>query len=466
MPQIITIAVGTVFQDAGDATRALEIAQGIVAYQPQDVKVRIVFLSRGSRFEERAKDLGFEIFKADPPMSGVGLHQDLKMKPGELVGEFSIAYELLKGEIKAYTEIKPDVVLYGFWPFGSIARRMLEKEIPGICFLPLPIHENLFDVMPDAPEEMKLLSYLPHNIRKSIINHIPCRIRRCLPLLRHKNIDRAAQKLGWKRKPLMNIFDMLVSDITLVNDLYDFYEGGSFPGSFIFTGPVFSMPISSEVVDESIRKVFHNVGSTPRIFCSLGSSGTRDQLLEVVRIFTADTGLQWNAVILSPPSVCPIQDAREVLGERDGVVLTEAFVPARLVNAMADVVVCHGGQGTIQTAISSGTPLVGLATQSEQQINLDHIAAFGAGIRVPQRQWKSETIRQGISEVLSNKSYKAKALKLKDLLSKNNGKIKSALAIWNFLRQRGIYNVPINESMFQIMTSTDLKREMPVPKSE
>ena len=438
MSKIITIAVGTVFQDAGDATRALEIAQGIIEHQPQDVGVRIVFLSRGSRFEKRAKDMGFEIFKADPPMSGVGLHQDLKMKPGELVGELSIAYELLRGEIKAYAEIKPDIVLYGFWPFGSIARRMLDKEIPGICFIPLPVHINLFDVLPDAPEEIKLLSYLPHKIRKFIINRIPCQIRRRLPLLRHGNISRAAQKLGWKGRPLRNIFDMLESDMTLVNDLRDFYEGGRFPETFNFTGPVFSLPLSSEVVDESIRKVFIADGSRPRIFCTLGSSGSRDQLLEVVKIFTAGIGLQWNAVILSPPSVCSIQDARKILGERDGVVLTDAFVPAKLVNAMADVVVCHGGQGTIQTAICSGTPLVGLATQPEQQINLDHIAAFGAGIRVPLRQWKSETIRRRIAEVVKNKSYKARALKLKDLLNKNNGKETSALAIWGFLRQKGL----------------------------
>jgi UDP:flavonoid glycosyltransferase YjiC (YdhE family) len=292
--------------------------------------------------------------------------------------------------------------------------------------------------MPDAPEEIKLLSYFPHRIRKFIINRIPFQVRRRLPLLRHGNIGLAAQNLGWKGKPLRNIFDMIESDMTLVNDLPDFYEGGRFPETFQFTGPVFSLPFSSEVVDESIRKVFMIEGSRPRVFCTLGSSGTRDQLLEVVKIFTAGVGLQWNAVILSPSSVCPILDARKILGERNGVVLTEAFVPAKLVNAMADVVVCHGGQGTIQTAIFSGTPLVGLATQPEQQINLDHIAAFGAGIRVPLRKWKSETIRQKIVEVVKNEGYKARALKLKDLLDKSNGKAASALAIWDFVRQRGL----------------------------
>lgn len=438
MSKTITIAVGTVFQDAGDATRALEIAQGIVEHQPQGVRTRIIFLSRGSRFEKRAMNMGFEIFKADPPMSGVGLHQDLKMKPGEFVGELSIACELLKGEIKAYNEIMPDIVLHGFWPFGSIARRMLSKQIPGICFIPLPLHENLFDVMPDAPEEIEILSYLPHKIRKFIINHIPRPIRRRLPLLRHRNIAFAARQLGWQGKPLRNTFDMLEADMTLVNDLRDFYLGGDFPETFKFTGPVFSLPLSSEGVDESILKVFAPDNSRPKIFCTLGSSGSREQLLEVVEVFTSGAGLQWDAVILSPSSVCPLPDARKILGGRDGVVLTDAFVPAMLVNTMADLVVCHGGQGTIQTAIFSGTPLIGLATQPEQQVNLDHIAAFGAGIRIPRRKWESGTIRQQISEVLKDEGYKAKALKLKELLHVNNGKETSALAIWDFLGQRGL----------------------------
>jgi UDP:flavonoid glycosyltransferase YjiC (YdhE family) len=292
--------------------------------------------------------------------------------------------------------------------------------------------------MPDAPEEIGILSYLPHMIRKFIINHIPRQIRYRLPLLRHRNIRIAAQQLGWQGKPLKNTFDMLEADMTLVNDLRDFYAGGRFPGTFKFTGPVFSLPLSSEVVDDSILKVFAADNSRPKIFCTLGSSGSREQLLEVVEVFASGAGLQWDAVILSPSSVCPIQDARKILGGRDGIILTDAFVPARLVNAMADIVVCHGGQGTIQTAIISGTPLVGLATQPEQQINLDHIAAFGAGIRIPRRKWKSVTIRQQISEVVKNKKFKAKALQLKELLNINNGKEISALAIWDFLRQRGL----------------------------
>ncbi len=438
MSQIITIVVGTVFQDAGEATRAMEIAQGIVEHQPQGVQAKIVILSRGSRFEERAKNLGFEIFRADPPMNGLGVYHDFKMKSGEFVGDPDIAYELLKGEIEAYKKIQPDLVLHGFWPFGSLARRMMDKEIPGICFMPIPPHENLFEVVPDAPEEIKPLSIFPKKIRKFIIHHIPRPVRRRLPILRHRNIRLAAQRLGWK-KPFRNPFAILKADLTLVNDLHEFYEGGHFPETFQFTGPVFSRPLSSDTVDESIRKVFDAGVLKPKVFCSMGSSGNRNQLLEVVKAFSYGVGLEWNGVILSPPSVCPIQESQSALGIREGVVLTDVFIPATLVNAMADVVISHGGQGTLQTAIHSGTPVVGLALQPEQQINLDHIAAFGAGIRIPRREWKSGVIQQRTSEVLGNSRYKTKALALRELLNKNNGKEKSALAIWDFLNQRGMF---------------------------
>jgi hypothetical protein len=52
----VIIAISTAFQDAGDATRALEIAKGLKRYQPEDVDARIVFLSHGSKFEQKVLD--------------------------------------------------------------------------------------------------------------------------------------------------------------------------------------------------------------------------------------------------------------------------------------------------------------------------------------------------------------------------------------------------------------------------
>lgn len=429
---MVTIAVGTLFQDAGEATRAIEIAKGIKEYKPEGVDLRIVFLSRGSRFEERAREAGFEIYHAEPRMSGIGFHQDLKPRPekGEFIGDEKIAYELLEGEIKAYGEIKPDLVLYGFWPIAGVARRMTAKEIPGICFLPLPLTEAFLDVMPDVPEQIKPLALLPYKIRIGIFRRIPRFIKERMPLLRQKNIRGAAFRGGWRGGPLLNLFSLLKADLTLVNDLPDYYERNVFPENVMFTGPVFSRAGSEEQLSPRINEVFDPQNGKIRIYCTLGSSGTKRQLLEIVKVFTQGKGLEWNAVILSPESVCPVEEARAALGNRSGVYITYSFVPAQKVNSLADIVVCHGGQGTLQTALASGTPFVGVAMQQEQFINLSNAARYGAGIRVPFDDWRAEAIRRSILKVISDVKYKKAALRLQERINCMDGRRKSAEMIW------------------------------------
>lgn len=434
----MTIAVGTIFQDAGEATRALEIAMGLRDSKPDEFELRVVFLSRGSRFEQRVIDAGFEIYHAAPQMSGIGFHQDLKTSSdsSELIGDEELALELLKGEIRAYSDIKPDVVLYGMWPIAGIARKMMGKEIPGICFLPLPLSEAFLKFIPDIPDNAKPLSLLPYKLRMMIFRMIPEFIKkRKVPILKQNNIRKAAMKLGWKSNGLLNILDLLKADLNPVTDLPDYYERVILPDSFVFTGPLFSSTHSGETVNSRIKEVFDPQNGKVKIYCTLGSSGRREQLLEIIKVFTAGEGLKWNAVILAPSSICPLEEAEAMLGERKGVFITNEFVPARAVNALADVVVCHGGQGTVQTALSSLTPLVGVGMQMEQVINLSHVALYGAGIRIHFDRWKSNNIRNALSRIIADRRFKEAAVKLGEKINAVNGREKIAKAIWSKIRE-------------------------------
>jgi len=411
----------------------MEIAKNIEKYKPEEVNIQIIFLSRGSRFEQKAIDLGFEIYKAKPAMSGIGIYQDLKIKPGELIGEKRLAEKLLSGEIEAYRDLNPDIIIYGFWPIAGIARRMLEKPIPGICFIPLPLSEAFLKETHDVPDQMEILSILPSAIKRNLINKLPISIKQRLPLLRHSYIRKAALKLGWHGEPLTNIFCMLRADKILVNDLPDFYHSETYQKNIYFTGPLFSQSSKDESIDPQILEIFDRNAGRPKVFCTLGSSGTKEQLLEIVKVFMDGTGLDWNAVILSPSSVCPLQEAKAFIKDRKGIYITDQFIPARKVNSLADVVICHGGQGTVQTAMASGTPIVGIATQPEQQMNLEHISTFGAGIRIPYKQWTADRIRQSVLTILSDSNYKKRALTLKKRINSTDGGRQCAHEIWDAL---------------------------------
>ena len=428
----VIIAISTAFQDAGDATRAIEIAKALKKYQPSGIDARIIFISHGSKFEQRVLDLGFEIYQAEPKLSGVGLYQDLGMTITNLIGTEKLADEMIKGEIKAYKELEPDIVLHGFWPMASLARRMMDKEIPGICFVPLPLVSNFFDVLPDVPEQLKIFSIFSKPVRLWLFRHIPNFAKNRVPILRQNNIRHAVYNLGWKGEKLVNTFDLLKADITIVNDLPDYYDQSKFPPNIAFTGPLFSMPNNNESVDPEIVKVFDSKNNKPKIFCTLSSSGSEEMLREVIKAFTYGRGLNWNAVILSPHF--PLKEANKLLGNRDGVYITDKFIPAQKVNAMADITVSHGGQGTVQTAIHSGTPIVGVAAQQEQFINLSNVEARGAGIRIPRSKWNANNIQKSVYKILVDKRYKKSVLKLRDRIIETDGAKNASDVIWSKIK--------------------------------
>ncbi len=118
-----------------------------------------------------------------------------------------------------------------------------------------------------------------------------------------------------------------------------------------------------------------------------------------------------------------------------GVFITDEFVPAQTVNALADITVCHGGQGTIQTALSSGTPLVGVAMQQEQFINLSNVALYGAGIRIPYDKWKAPNIRDAINYVVCDRKFKEAATRLGSRINEMDGRKRSAEIIWKKIKE-------------------------------
>ncbi|MDO4770608.1 glycosyltransferase [Porphyromonas sp.] len=183
-----------------------------------------------------------------------------------------------------------------------------------------------------------------------------------------------------------------------------------FDDRVIFTGPVFSLPQSAEIDDVEILRILSSV--KPKLLCTLGTSGNKEALFEVIKMLNLKD-CPWSAVVLCPPAICDITEARRICHNPD-VYLTDAFVPAPEINARVDAVVCHGGQGTLQTAILSGTPLVGMPTQPEQQMNLLHLEDYGMAINIPPRKWEAKRIWASVNKLFSDRKYREAAMRLRE----------------------------------------------------
>ncbi len=432
----LKIVFSVVLQDAGEATRAIEIGNGIREYCPNNVELEIIFLSRGSSFEKKVLENGFKIFTCKPKLPGKGFHDDYRTTSVNIIGDKNLAREILKGEIEALEELRPDIVLYGFWPIASLGARMTDEKIKRISFLPIPFQRDLFgsSLMTDIPDMLKPLTYLPLKIRKAIMKKIPKRLKLKAPLLKQSNIIEALKDLPWKGDSINDIFDMLKADHTIVNDLKEFYYEKKVPPNFEIVGPLYAPAVVTAISDKKIVKIFNRENNKINIFCTLGSSGKKQYLFEVIKALK-DKKQEWNAVVLAPRAVCPINEVIELANGNPNIYITDAFVPAPLVNALADIVISHGGQGTVQTAIACGTPIVGYAMQPEQQINLDNIVSQGCGVRIPIHRWKSMNIQRGVERILKKPSYKRNMKALQDVLRKTDGKRNAALSIWSYLQK-------------------------------
>jgi UDP:flavonoid glycosyltransferase YjiC (YdhE family) len=433
----LRVVFAVALQDAGEATRSLEIAKGLREYAPDGWSVECAFLSHGSRFAPKMVDAGFEVYDCPPKLGGVGFRDQLKTQFPELVGNPDIAREVIEGERRALSEIQPDLVIYGFWPMGSIARQML--GIPGVCFLPLPLHPDVLSssLLKDVPDDLKPLTYLPLPLRRFIVRHVPKPVKMRAPGFRQRNIRQAAQACGWSGPSRKNLFDMLRADLTIVLDLEDFYEEETLPPDFRVVGPLFATADGAAEVDPAILRLFDPSDEKPKVLCTMGSSGYKEHLLEAVRALTSGNATGWNSVILASSAICTIEEAKAHAGADSNSYITDAFVPALSVNELADVVVSHGGQGTVQTALACGTPIVGVAMQLEQQVNLDNVGAKGAGIRIPSHRWTASNIQAAVRNILEDRSYRENARRLQQSVRRVNGKKSSAEAIWQFVTKTG-----------------------------
>lgn len=431
----LRIAFASIISDAGEVTRAIEIADGIRSFCPQNYDVDIIFLSTGSTFEEKIISNGFKIHKCAPSLPGIGFREDLKTEGSNLIGDVKLAVELLKGEIDAFDELKPDIVIHGFNPIAGLARRMVNKPIQGICYMPTPMQKDVYltTLMKDIPDNIKPLTYLPLGFRKAIMRSIPKSLKLRIPAFVQTNIVSAVKEFQWNGEPVRNVFDMLKADLTIINDFEEFNKDHKLPDNFKVVGPLYAPAANNTQIDDKILKIFNSENKRLKIFCTLGSSGGKEYLFEAIKALTQGIGREWSAVILAPPAVCPIEEARECAGNGPNVYITDEFVPAPLINALADIVISHGGQGTVQTAIASGTPIVGFAMQPEQQINLDNVAIRGAGIRIPKHRWNSNNIQSAIKNITKETSYKENMETLKKVLESTDGKKNSALAIWEYI---------------------------------
>jgi UDP:flavonoid glycosyltransferase YjiC (YdhE family) len=144
----------------------------------------------------------------------------------------------------------------------------------------------------------------------------------------------------------------------------------------------------------------------PRAYVTMGTIFNRPDL--VTTLINAFGDLDARVLVTAGPAA-----DLAGLGPSHANVHVERYVPQTLVLAACDVVVSHAGSGTVVATLDHGLPQLCLPQGADQFLNADAVVGAGAGISLMPGAVTADAIRDAVSSLIADDSYRAAAERVK-----------------------------------------------------
>ncbi len=415
------------FYYLSEASRLVEIGKALRG-MGQD----ILFMSHGGPYETVARVEGFEVISVSPTMSAERAEHYKRFNRAEVGNPFRDSFfsylelkDYVASEVEALRNVHADAVLIG-WNLPCYLSVQL-VGIPIIVQQPGPFTAPFFDRKMGVfvPSLIGWLRYLPMDW---FINWFLPRTKLWLAPFN--------QLAGELELPQYKcLLDMMAGDLTLVMDAPEIL--GITPEElenyrprhpeyfhrqprYRYGGPCFAKLPGD--VPQQVSEHFDTMRT--KVFCAMGVSGSP----EVLRSVIDSVGeLDLQALVVTTTIL------GEAIGSGSDRVMLVPHIPAHLVNPLADIALTHGGAGTVQTAIHSGTPLLGVPMQGEQVGNISLVTRQGAGIMLSRLDLTRRKLGVTLQKLATNDSYRQNMLRLKQLQDPVDGAATAAREVVYFL---------------------------------
>jgi UDP:flavonoid glycosyltransferase YjiC (YdhE family) len=217
---------------------------------------------------------------------------------------------------------------------------------------------------------------------------------------------------------LRSMWQAVEGDVTLLADLPELMplRPGT-PPTFRYVGPILWKP---DLPDPPwLSKL---VPGRPTVYFTMGSTGDARFFEEAVRLFRS-TDLQ---VVMTTAGLAEIP-------ETPPNVFAARYAPGDALMAASDVVVSHGGNGTIYQALGRGVPIIGIPTIFDQEVNMRRVTEMGLGLTLSSRESHGEALVHAVRRVLGDPGFRARCLALAPRVNGADGPATAATHIHDFL---------------------------------
>ncbi len=136
----------------------------------------------------------------------------------------------------------------------------------------------------------------------------------------------------------------------------------------------------------------------PVVYVTLGSSGRPERLAGVLDALAPLEATVIAATAGDGPSASPPPNAR-----------VARYLPGNQAARRSALVICNGGSPTSQQALAAGVPVIGIASNLDQFLNMQAIERVGAGVLVRSDRFAPDRLRDLALRILGDERYQTAA---------------------------------------------------------
>jgi UDP:flavonoid glycosyltransferase YjiC (YdhE family) len=160
------------------------------------------------------------------------------------------------------------------------------------------------------------------------------------------------------------------------------------------------------LADDRLPEWVEQLPDVPIVYATLGTVMNHNtQILQAILDGLRDEPV--NLILTTGRDLDPA-----VFGEQPAHIHIERYIPQSLLFPYCDLVIVHGGSGTVRDALRHGLPMVIVPVAADQHANAKRCAELGLAVVISPDRRTPQAIREAAREVLQQPSYRQSAARM------------------------------------------------------
>jgi UDP:flavonoid glycosyltransferase YjiC (YdhE family) len=296
----------------------------------------------------------------------------------------------VEDDLRVLDAVRPDIVVGDFRLSLSVSARL--RRIPYVSLM--NAYWSPYVVQHYAVPHIPLTRLLPIRIANAIF-----RMARPVAFASHSvPLNRVRRQYGLPSlgTDLRKVYTD--ADYSMYADVPDLFPPKSLPQQHAYIGPIiWAPPLAKPDWWDKLPE------DKPIVYVTLGSSG-QGRLLPLVL----------EALAPLPVTVIAATAGTIAVASAPANAFVAPYLPGDLAAQRASLVVCNGGSPTSQQALAAGVPVLGVAANLDQFLNMSGVIKAGAGALLRADRFRAKKLTRQVRAMLGDPALEAGARRVAD----------------------------------------------------